>query len=176
MWVSGALMIAAMLAGQNPPAQLEAEPRYGRLRAAVQAERDRRDAENVEPPAETDDWGFHLYAARPRLSLAQRLESECSQEARDPLETESACRERVTEVVIQESLSRGGAARIETDWSEADEQRWVRAEPRNPMDRLRDCRRSSTRSQDGASSSWSIRCGDQDGPAAQALDAVLRGN
>ena len=159
MWVSGVLIIAATLAVQEAPAQTEPAHRYGGLRAAA-----------------TDDWGFELYAARPRLSLAQRLENECSQENRDPLETESACRERVTEVVIQESLSRGDAARTETDWSEADEQRQVRAQHRNPMDRLRDCRRSSTRSQDGASSSWSIRCGDQDGPAAQALDAVLRGD
>ncbi|MFT4955821.1 MAG: hypothetical protein ACI8U3_002220 [Brevundimonas sp.] len=176
MWVSGVLIIAATLAVQEAPAQTEPAHRYGQLRAAVQVEMERRDADNVETPAGTDDWGFELYAARPRLSLAQRLENECSQENRDPLETESACRERVTEVVIQESLSRGDAARTETDWSEADEQRQVRAQHRNPMDRLRDCRRSSTRSQDGASSSWSIRCGDQDGPAAQALDAVLRGD
>ena len=173
MWIAGALIIAATLAAQEQPTQPEAGGRYGQLRAAVQTEMDRRDAENADTASRTDEWGFDLYAARPRLSLAQQLESECAEQARDPVETENACRERVTEVVIRESLSRGDAARTDADWTQADEQRWIRAEPRNPIDRLRDCRRSSTRSQNGESSSWSIRCGDQDGPAAQALESLF---
>ncbi len=169
MWISGALMIAAALAGQDPPAQPEAAPRYGRLRAAVQAEMDRRNG-----TAESDDdRGFGLYADRPRLSLAQRLESACADDTRGPDETEVACRERITEAVIQESLARGGATRQTPDWTEAEEREWVRAPVTNPVDRLRNCRQSAQRSQDGDAASWSIRCGDQDGPAAEALDRLL---
>ena len=172
MWIAGALIIAATLAAQEQLVQPEPGARYGQLRDAAQTERDRRDAQNADTSG-TDDWGFDLYAARPRLSLAQRLENQCAELARATVETESACRERVTEIVIRESLARGDAARTDADWTQADEQRWIRAEPRNPIDRLRDCRRSSTRSQNGESSSWSIRCGDQDGPAAQALESLF---
>ena len=168
MWISGALMIAAALAGQEPPAQPGVSTRYGDLRAAVQAERDRRAARDTE-----EAWGLDLEANRPRLPLAQRLETSCADDARGPDETEVACRERITEAVIQESLARGGATRDTPDWTEAEEREWVRAPATNPSNRLRNCRQSSERSRDNDSASWSIRCGDQDGPAAEALDRLL---
>jgi hypothetical protein len=172
MWISGALMIAAALAGQEPPARPEVGARYGHLRAAVEAERERRSA----AADEIDDRGFDLDAERPRLSLAQRFEIACAEDARGPDESEAACRERVTEAVIQESLARGGATNRTTDWTEAEEREWVRAPATNPADRLRNCRQSSQRSQDGDTASWSIRCGDQDGPASEALNRLLNGD
>ena len=170
MGISGALMIAAALAGQDAPLQPDAAPRYGRLRAAVQAETDRRAA------TAEDDQGFDPDAERPRLSLAQRLDAACAEDARGPDESQAACRERITEAVIQESLARGGAMTRTTDWTAAEEREWLRAPAATPIDRLRDCRQSTKRSGDGESASWSIRCGDQDGPAAEALDRLLDGD
>ncbi len=149
MWVSVGMMMAAALAGQEPPT----EPAPDDTAAA---------------------WGFDLYAERPRLTLAQRMEQDCAEAARPADEDEAACRERITEAVIQDSLSRGNTTQRVPEWTEENEREWVQAPRRNPIDRLRDCRQSSQRSQDGERSSWSVRCGDQDGPAAQALDRLLR--
>lgn len=167
MWISGALMIAAALAGQEPPAQPEAVARYGDLRAAVQAERDRRAARDTE-----EAWGLDLNANPPRLSLSQRLDRACADATRSPDESQATCHERVTEAVIEESLARGATSRP-TDWTEAEEREWVQTPATNPVDRLRNCRQSAQRSQDGDTASWSIRCGDQDGPAAETLNRLL---
>ena len=148
MWVSVGMMMAAALAGQEPAAQ-------------------------TAPDDDAAAWGFDLYAERPRPTLTERMERDCAEAARPADEDEAACRERITEAVIQDSLARGNATRRVPDWTEQNEREWVAAPRRNPIDRLRDCRQSSERSRDGERSSWSVRCGDQDGPAAQALDRLL---
>lgn len=182
MWMSIGILIAAAMSGQDPASgtapEPAPEPRYGRLRAAADAEMARRASQANEGEADDSeaDWGMNRYANRPRLPLNQRVEQDCADGARPPDESAAACRERITEAVIRESLARGEAARGASDWTEAEEREWVQAPRRSPIDRLRDCRQSSERSRDGDSSSWSVRCGDQDGPAARALDSVLRGN
>ena len=171
MWVSVSLIIAATLTGQDGQApSVEPAPRYGSLRAAANAELARR---AVESGDEAASWGIDLGEAPARLNLSQRLQRECAQTARAADEDEAACRERIIEGVIQDSLARGGAMDRAGDWSEVEEGRWVQAPARNPADRLGNCRQSSQRSQDGETSSWSIRCGDRDGPAAEALDRLL---
>lgn len=177
MWISVGVLIAAAMTGQEPQTEPPAAPRYGRLSASANAAAARRAGEQPAADAPSDDtaesWGLDLYAMQPRLTLTERMERDCAEAARPAEEDEAACHERITEAVIQESLTRGNATRRVPDWTEENEREWVAAPRRNPIDRLRDCRQSSERSRDGERSSWTVRCGDQDGPAAQALDRLL---
>ena len=168
MWVSVGMMMAAALTGQEPPT----EP-VRQYRNVIDAELARRAADSDEPDDTAESWGLEI---QPRLTVSQRMDRDCADGVRAADESQAACRERIAEAAIQDSLARGDVTRRTSEWTEENEREWVRAPRRNPIDRLRDCRQSSERSQDGERSSWSswsVRCGDQDGPAAQALERLL---